>query len=248
MSTVSLDNLAEHLFRFNPKNIVAGSYLINLKRRTDRREKALVSLKDVPNLKVFEAIDGRAYETISDMLITHVGNDKLNSYLQEEMRLSNADQRNNRFKAKTGCYLSHWLVWKEIAEDPVTAEDQYFLVMEDDITTCYSHSAMKLRILNSNPTADLIMVSNRMGISTHATKMAGNYGTDGYLIKKSACKKLIKDIRLDNEAPYMVAFSLDNMLADYSRITNNLSMDAMKLPYIFCTNTFVNNDSDIEVA
>uniref|UniRef100_A0A3B5L289 Cerebral endothelial cell adhesion molecule n=1 Tax=Xiphophorus couchianus TaxID=32473 RepID=A0A3B5L289_9TELE len=91
-------------------------YLINLRRRPDRRDRMLYSLNELEvDVKVVDAIDGNALNS-SD--IKFLGVDLLPGYY---------DPFSGRTltKGEVGCFLSHYYIWKEVRE--------LALIFEDDV-------------------------------------------------------------------------------------------------------------------
>uniref|UniRef100_A0A3B3WZA0 Glycosyl transferase family 25 domain-containing protein n=1 Tax=Poecilia mexicana TaxID=48701 RepID=A0A3B3WZA0_9TELE len=91
-------------------------YLINLRRRPDRRDRMLYSLNELEvDVKVVDAIDGNALNS-SD--IKFLGVDLLPGYY---------DPFSGRTltKGEVGCFLSHYYIWKEVRE--------LTLIFEDDV-------------------------------------------------------------------------------------------------------------------
>uniref|UniRef100_A0A3B4T3J2 Cerebral endothelial cell adhesion molecule n=1 Tax=Seriola dumerili TaxID=41447 RepID=A0A3B4T3J2_SERDU len=92
-------------------------YLINLRRRPDRRDRMLFSLNELEiDVKVVDAVDGNALNS-SDIKI--LGVDLLPGYY---------DPFSGRTltKGEVGCFLSHFFIWKEVRGHTNS------LVFEDD--------------------------------------------------------------------------------------------------------------------
>ncbi|KAM8933898.1 inactive glycosyltransferase 25 family member 3 [Pelodytes ibericus] len=95
-------------------------FLINLVRRTERRERMLRSLHEQEiACRVLHAVDGRALNS-SD--IKHLGVNLLPGFY---------DPFSGRTltKGEVGCFLSHFQIWKEIVDQQLDAT----LVLEDDV-------------------------------------------------------------------------------------------------------------------
>ncbi|TTY05123.1 putative inactive glycosyltransferase 25 family member 3 [Bagarius yarrelli] len=95
-------------------------YLINLRRRPDRRERMLWSLYELEiDTKVVDAVDGGALNS-SDIKI--LGVDLLPGYY---------DPFSGRTltKGEVGCFLSHYYIWKEM----VDMQLDKVLIFEDDV-------------------------------------------------------------------------------------------------------------------
>ncbi|XP_062870204.1 probable inactive glycosyltransferase 25 family member 3 [Trichomycterus rosablanca] len=95
-------------------------YLINLRRRPDRRERMLWSLYELEiNAKVVDAVDGAALNS-SDIKI--LGVDLLPGY-------NDPFSGRTLTKGEVGCFLSHYYIWKEM----VALQLDKALVFEDDV-------------------------------------------------------------------------------------------------------------------
>uniref|UniRef100_A0A8C3A291 Cerebral endothelial cell adhesion molecule n=1 Tax=Cyclopterus lumpus TaxID=8103 RepID=A0A8C3A291_CYCLU len=95
-------------------------YLINLRRRPDRRDHMLFSLNELEiDVKVVDAVDGNALNS-TDIKI--LGVDLLPGYY---------DPFSGRTltKGEVGCFLSHYFIWKEM----VDLQMNMTLVLEDDV-------------------------------------------------------------------------------------------------------------------
>uniref|UniRef100_A0A3B1IR18 Cerebral endothelial cell adhesion molecule n=1 Tax=Astyanax mexicanus TaxID=7994 RepID=A0A3B1IR18_ASTMX len=95
-------------------------YLINLRRRPDRRDRMLWSLYEMEiNAKVVDAVDGAALNS-SDIKL--LGVDILPGY---------NDPFNGRSltKGEVGCFLSHYYIWKEMVDMQLDKA----LILEDDV-------------------------------------------------------------------------------------------------------------------
>ncbi|KAM4635771.1 procollagen galactosyltransferase 2 [Polymixia lowei] len=109
-------------------------YLINLRRRQDRRERMLFSLNELEvDVKVVDAIDGNALNS-SDIKI--LGVDLLPGYY---------DPFSGRTltKGEVGCFLSHYYIWKEMVDQQMDKA----LVFEDDVRFQANFKRRVLRLM-----------------------------------------------------------------------------------------------------
>lgn len=109
-------------------------FLINLQRRTDRRDRMLYSLNELEiDVKVVHAVDGNALNS-SDIKI--LGVDLLPGYY---------DPFSGRTltKGEVGCFLSHYYIWKEI----VDMQMDKALVFEDDVRFQANFKRRVLRLM-----------------------------------------------------------------------------------------------------
>lgn len=109
-------------------------YLVNLRRRPDRRERMLFSLNELEiDVKVVDAVDGNALNS-SDIKI--LGVDLLPGYY---------DPFSGRTltKGEVGCFLSHFYIWKEM----VDVQMDKALVFEDDVRFQANFKRRVLRLM-----------------------------------------------------------------------------------------------------
>ncbi|XP_042354217.1 procollagen galactosyltransferase 2 [Plectropomus leopardus] len=95
-------------------------FLINLKRRSDRRDRMLRSLAVLGiNATLIEAVDGKA---LNSSQLQAMGIDMLPGY---------KDPYSDRVltRGEIGCFLSHYNIWKQVVQQ----ELQQVLVLEDDV-------------------------------------------------------------------------------------------------------------------
>lgn len=95
-------------------------FMINLKRRTERREKMEITMKELGlDYTYFEAFDGK---TLTDEVLVDMGITLMPEY---------ADPYHKRpmTMGEIGCFLSHYTIWQQIVERGL----EEVLVLEDDI-------------------------------------------------------------------------------------------------------------------
>lgn len=95
-------------------------YMINLKRRPERRMKMEATMKELGlDFTYFEAVDGK---TLTDDVLIEKGITLMPEY---------ADPYHKRAMTmgEIGCFLSHYTIWQRIVE----LNQEYVLVLEDDI-------------------------------------------------------------------------------------------------------------------
>ncbi|XP_056328120.1 procollagen galactosyltransferase 2 [Danio aesculapii] len=105
-----------------PKDTMAFNqvYLINLKRREDRRDRMLRSLEVLGiDVTLTDAVDGKAMNSTQ---LRTLGIEMLPGY---------KDPYSDRVltKGEIGCFLSHYNIWKKVLE----LQQQQVLVLEDDV-------------------------------------------------------------------------------------------------------------------
>uniref|UniRef100_A0A7N9B1H9 Cerebral endothelial cell adhesion molecule n=1 Tax=Mastacembelus armatus TaxID=205130 RepID=A0A7N9B1H9_9TELE len=115
-------------------DISSQIYLINLRRRPDRRDRMLFSLNELEiDVKVVDAVDGNALNS-SDIKI--LGVDLLPGYY---------DPFSGRTltKGEVGCFLSHYYIWKEMVDMQLDKA----LIFEDDVRFQANFKRRVLRLM-----------------------------------------------------------------------------------------------------
>ncbi|XP_037112662.1 procollagen galactosyltransferase 1 isoform X1 [Syngnathus acus] len=168
-------------------------FMINLQRRTDRRERMLRALyQQEIDCKVTEAVDGKALNT-SD--VENMGIRMLPGY---------SDPYHGRplTKGELGCFLSHYNIWKEIVERGLLTS----LVIEDDLRfeIFFKRRLMYLMgdIEEEGLDWDLIYIGRKRMQVDHSEKAVPNvhnlveadysYWTLGYMITLQGAEKLLR--------------------------------------------------------
>ncbi len=179
--------------RFCNKMEKTRSVCINLKRRTDRKERinGLFKENGIDNYEFFEAIDGKQL-TLNDEI--------------EKLFEGNDFGWRSTF---IGCALSHYNLWKQFIND---VEYDYYLIYEDDIEFCNYYNDKLNIVMNNldvNEDWDIVFLGQSVvqeykheyinkdynGLSfqkINPVKTIG--GIFGYIINKKGAKKLINYI------------------------------------------------------
>ncbi|XP_029946364.1 procollagen galactosyltransferase 1 [Salarias fasciatus] len=168
-------------------------FMINLQRRTDRRDRMLSALYEQQiACKVFAAVDGKAMN-VSE--IHSMGIHMLPGY---------SDPYHGRplTKGELGCFLSHYNIWKEIVERGLETS----LVIEDDLRfeVFFKRRLMNLmsEVKDEGLDWDLIYIGRKRMQVDHPEKAVPNihnlveadysYWTLGYMISLQGAEKLLK--------------------------------------------------------
>ncbi|KAM9819562.1 procollagen galactosyltransferase 1-like isoform 1-T1 [Syngnathus typhle] len=168
-------------------------FMINLVRRVDRRERMLRTLHEMEiSCKVIAAVDGKALNK-SD--IKSMGISMLPGY---------KDPYHGRplTKGELGCFLSHYNIWKEIADRGL----QTSLVIEDDLRFEVFFKRRLQALLQEVTTHkldwDLIYIGRKRMQVDHPEKSVPNvrnlveadysYWTLGYMLSLQGARKLLK--------------------------------------------------------
>ncbi|KAF0037660.1 hypothetical protein F2P81_010534 [Scophthalmus maximus] len=168
-------------------------FMINLVRRADRRERMLRTLYEQElSCKVVAAVDGKALNK-SD--VESMGIKMLPGY---------KDPYHGRplTKGELGCFLSHYNIWKEIADRGL----QTSLVIEDDLRfeVFFKHRLQTLlqEVTTHKLDWDLIYIGRKRMQVDHPEKSVPNihnlveadysYWTLGYLLSLQGAQKLLR--------------------------------------------------------
>lgn len=176
--------------QFVATNNVSYIRVVNLKRRPDRKNKMVESLK-------------RQHITQYDFVVATDGRE-----LQPTLEIYNMFKKNDFGfrRGFMGCALSHYNLWKELLRDTKT---DYYLVLEDDIELTKGFKRRAEEIQNDMKEKDVIFLSYSMfaskrkevediyvdrGQPTHITALNRELyigGTFAYSINKNGAQKLI---------------------------------------------------------
>uniref|UniRef100_A0A7N6BH72 Glycosyl transferase family 25 domain-containing protein n=1 Tax=Anabas testudineus TaxID=64144 RepID=A0A7N6BH72_ANATE len=175
-------------------------YLINLRRRQDRRDRMLFSLNELEiDVKVVDAVDGNALNS-SDIKI--LGVDLLPGYY---------DPFSGRTltKGEVGCFLSHFYIWKEVRRRMDKA-----LIFEDDARFQANFKRRVLRLMDEVEQVELdwdIIYFGRKQVNpgneeavenVHNLVVAGySYWTLSYAISQQGAQKLLNAEPLSKMLP-----------------------------------------------
>eukprot|EP00079_Xenopus_tropicalis_P009604 XP_002933810.1 PREDICTED: procollagen galactosyltransferase 2 [Xenopus tropicalis] len=167
-------------------------FMINLKRRQDRRVRMLRSLYEQEiQVKIFDAVDGKA----------------LNASQLKAMKIEVIPGYHDPYSGRTltsgeiGCFLSHYYIWKEVVDRGLEKS----LVIEDDVRfePLFKHKLMKLMndIEEAEVEWDLIYIGRkRMQVERPEKAVPSvmnlveadySYWTLGYAISRQGAEKLI---------------------------------------------------------
>nr|XP_046264773.1 procollagen galactosyltransferase 2 [Scatophagus argus] len=177
-------------------------FLINLKRRSDRRDRMLSTLAVLGiNATLTEAVDGKA---LNSSQLHAMGVDMLPGY---------KDPYSDRVltKGEIGCFLSHYNIWQQV----VQRELQQVLVLEDDVRFeprfCHKLVTVMENIKKVGLEWDLIYVGRkRLQVKKpeHWVKGVSNlvhpgysYWTLAYVLSLTGAKKLLHAKPLNKMLP-----------------------------------------------
>ncbi|KGL76376.1 Procollagen galactosyltransferase 2, partial [Tinamus guttatus] len=167
-------------------------FMINLKRRKDRRDRMLRTLYEQEiAVKIVEAVDGKALNT-----------SQLKA-LSIEMLPGYRDPYSSRplTRGEIGCFLSHYYIWKEV----VNRELEKTLVIEDDVRFEHQFKRKLMKLMDDIEQAqldwELIYIGRKRMQVQQPEKAVPNvmnlveadysYWTLGYAISFQGAQKLI---------------------------------------------------------
>ncbi|KAK2916706.1 hypothetical protein QQF64_025289 [Cirrhinus molitorella] len=177
-------------------------FMINLKRRTDRRDRMLRALREQEiDCKIIAAVDGKAMN-VSE--IHDMGIHMLPGY---------SDPYHGRplTKGELGCFLSHYNIWKEIVDRGLKTS----LVLEDDLRfeIFFKRRLQNLmhEVENKELDWDLIYIGRKRMQVDRPEKAVPNirnlveadysYWTLGYMMSLQGAQKLLKAEPLSKMLP-----------------------------------------------
>ncbi|KAM4552673.1 procollagen galactosyltransferase 2-like [Odontesthes bonariensis] len=177
-------------------------FLINLKRRSDRRDRMLSSLAVLGiNATLVEAVDGKA---LNSSQLRAMGIDMLPGY---------KDPYSDRVltRGEIGCFLSHFNIWKQVVQQGL----QQVLVLEDDVRfepRFYSRMTTIMgNVLRVRLDWDLIYVGRkRLQVKEPENWVKGvsslvhpdySYWTLGYALSLNGARKLLRAKPLNKMLP-----------------------------------------------
>ncbi|XP_053293980.1 procollagen galactosyltransferase 2 [Pleuronectes platessa] len=177
-------------------------FLINLKRRSDRRDRMLSSLAVLGiNATLTEAVDGKA---LNSSQLQAMGIDMLPGY---------KDPYSERVltRGEIGCFLSHYNIWKQVVQQKL----QRVLLLEDDVRFEARFRSRLVAIMENVMTVgldwDLIYVGRkRLQVKEPESWVEGvsnlvhpgySYWTLGYVLSLQGAQKLLQSKPLHKMLP-----------------------------------------------
>lgn len=220
------------------------SFVINLKRRTDRKNKIKKLFNDCnfSNYEFYEAVDGSTLTNNEEIYNLFKGNDF------------------GWRKGVIGCALSHYNLWKQL----LNHSDEYYCIFEDDIDILENYQDLAINLdkcitfLSANKEIDLLFLGYSMYKHLRKQfreiydigdgklkfeKYASNLyigGFFGYIINKNFAKKMVDYINLNG-----IRHGIDYLI----KLNKNLTVYECKP--LFIQTDWVDNinskiDSDIQ--
>ena len=177
---------AESQFAAPPKH--KSMYVVNLKRRADRKEAVVKLLRENgfadDAYTIYEAVDGLTLQPTADLRRLFKGNDFGNR------------------RGVIGCALSHYNLWKQLADDD---NNDYYTIFEDDIA--FVDGFREKLPATPDPTIDVLFLGYHTRTQEEKTvappladavqplnKDAYIGGTFGYIVTKQGARKYLEYI------------------------------------------------------
>ncbi len=120
------------------QKIPTDMFVVNLKRRPDRREAVMKQFtgQGITDYAFVEAVDGKGLTATPDIVKLFAGNDF------------------GSRRGVLGCALSHYKLWLQLVNDK---DHEYYVIFEDDITLCENFKE-KLEQVKANVTQEMGIV------------------------------------------------------------------------------------------
>jgi len=210
------------------------TFIINLKKRNDRKERIynLFKKENINNYFFYEAFDGKKLE--------------LNLEIKNLFKYNDFNNRKNII----GCALSHYNIWLDLIKDN---NSDYYIIFEDDITLCdnfiYYFNEINSIFSSKLDKIDILLLGYHNYKKKEFTKIIDlsdfdkdNFvgGTFGYIVSKDGAKKLIKYIENNG-----IKHGIDYLF----KIIDNLNIFELNPNIVFSNwvkNVTDNIDSDIQ--
>ena len=168
------------------------TFIINLKRDIERREKVEKQLKkeNIINYEFITGIDGQ--------------NGDLENYSFNILQDWNEPfTRKTITKGECGCALTHYNIWKKIVQENI----EHCLILEDDIIIANNFNSKLQEKLDNISNFDLLYVGrrplskNEIIVNTHIIKAKYSYGMHAYILSITGARKLLEYNFLNNIFP-----------------------------------------------
>jgi GR25 family glycosyltransferase involved in LPS biosynthesis/glycosyltransferase involved in cell wall biosynthesis len=162
--------------------------IINLKRRTDRKNQMLIRLngQNILDYEFIEAVDGMELSETENLRVLFKDNDF------------------NYRRGVIGCALSHLNLWKQLLK----SNKEFYIILEDDITFCSNFKNKLKKVIDMFVRNGLEHVligaqsiksenkDNELYFKVPDFKLVAE-GSFGYIISKTAAKKIIDHININ---------------------------------------------------
>jgi len=241
---VGFKNDLIYSYLHNKKKFI--SLMINLERRKDRLQKFnFLYADEFPNITIINAIDGKSHDFSKQI--------ELFDLKKYPIKQKNSFGNHGYKGGVLGCALSHFNLWNKLSNDTLSKEDDFILILEDDITLCNDFN-IKINNLLDDLCKDSkwglvflgftdyknyrdIKISDKLIQFSDNPRNRGG-GTFGYFIRKKAAIKLIQ-----NASKYKIQQAIDwFMIEQFDDIISYKCEPEL----IFSNALYLSNDSDIQ--
>jgi GR25 family glycosyltransferase involved in LPS biosynthesis/SAM-dependent methyltransferase/tetratricopeptide (TPR) repeat protein len=204
----------------------ASTFIVNLLRRTDRKEAMEVEFEKAgldEDYEFFEAVDGKDLVLTDEINTLFLGNDF------------------GSRKGVIGCALSHYALWKQL----VASESEYYTIFEDDVKLSDKFKAKWEEACKSESDITFLGFTSRdraVRTTEGATPLVeldlGKYigGFFGYIIRKAAAKKLVEYISQKG-----IKHGIDYLV----KVVPGLKCSAVQ-PHVLQTEWFSSSESKVD--
>jgi GR25 family glycosyltransferase involved in LPS biosynthesis len=195
---------------------------INLERRPDRKKNIENQLKNINNNIVVErinAIDAKKLDinNLSNKLVTKAG---IDSALDK-----NKGVYTILTKGAIGCALSHKLAWEKV----LYGDDNYVLILEDDIQFHKDYNNKLQAIINRVPDYDILYLGTHGYTQNKATKYFDIpkiiYGNFACIINKKAARILLSVFPITDQIDTDMAKVFDKLKVYTVKYDKNNNID-----------------------
>lgn len=188
-------------FNYMKNKYLLQTLLINLDRRQDRMKKFIENYGDIyPNFIRFSAIDGKNFDFTPYKDILDIS--EYNKY----KNIKNPYPHHRYLKGVLGCTMSHYTIWKMICDNKAITDNDYILVLEDDIVLSNNFNVKLndlLEYIHFDYDWDVVFLGftdyknvNDTRLNDMLIKFSGDLrlnggGTFAYLIRKKGAQKYL---------------------------------------------------------
>jgi len=208
---------------------------INLERRPDRKKNIEIQLQNINNkipVERIDAIDSKKLDikNLSNKLVSRIG---INMALDKKEGLYTI-----LTKGAIGCALSHKIAWEKV----INGNDEYVLILEDDIEFIEDYNNKLSEIIKNANNYDILFLGTHNYIInkklTYFDVPEKLYGLFGYIINKKAAQILLEIFPITEQIDTEMAKVFDrlnvltvkyqNPFIDNRIILSDLSQEAYK--------------------
>ena len=198
---------------YNYSNKIDEMFCVTLQEKHERWKK--ISEK-FPKVRKFEAIDTRENPRLCENYNLTVRP----STLSYQLYFTGAP-------GAVGCYLSHYLIWKQIIEEDIP----YSLITEDDVD-CKSVNLFLQNSLTNIDQYELIQLNKRFSYIKPEHRMMF-HGTESYVLSKKGAEKLLKA----THCPELLEYVFHNESSSIIEVKNKRRIKA--IPRVYEPNSII---------